>query len=476
MDRNRRTRPLSSPDDTRTGTRRGLVFVVAVVVGFAALLLHPPSRRVFIQLMHESQRRELQPALFQGAPLRSRNGGRDRVYLIGTQSEKVLTFSRRSPHLTRRHYLHVDLWAVDADVNEVAWRKRLRSYEGRQREGRILTDFELLGVDGDTLWVNVEGPLALSLPDGGLRADGARIDAVNPRLAGKRVGDRGYVAFGRNGLQLTLDDASQWRIDAHDLRAAPRDTPVRHPERIVAPAQRHSTSAFQVRAMPIGDRWLGLLTDSEARHLSTPPRVPGRDPDERPGALQQHLESQHVPAPLHQPLPQPYRLWSARVERVSAAPREWPRDWPDNWGTRPHFSDYSVLPASPEFLRAGLLRPHSGSEMPFWFRQPDSVLVLHSAKLGEAGRLELARVAGPRGEVVWRSPLPLSELLSLMHADGDLLLLGQEPVEHEGGEVRTHAKLVRVDVARGDSRVLDLTLESLRPASVEDTLSARAAR
>lgn len=447
-----------------------------VMLGFAALMLHAPSRRLFVQLMHESQRRELEPALFQGAALRSRNGERDRVYLISTQSERVLTFSRRSPHMTRRHYLHVDLWAVAAGLDEIAWRKRLRSYEGRQREGRVLTDFELLGVDGDTLWVNVEGPLAISLPDGALRADGAHIDATNPRLAGRRVDERGYVAFGRNGLQLTLDDASQWRIDAHDLAAAPRDTRVRHPERIVVPAQRRSTSAFQVRAIPIGDHWLGLLTDSEAQHLSTPPRVPGRDPDERPGAMQQHLERQHVPAPLHDPLPQPYRLWSARVAQVSAAPPDWPKDWPDNWGTRARFSDYAVLPASPAFLRAGLLRPHPDSDVPFWYREPDSVLVLHSAKLGAAGRLVLTRIAGPRGDVVWRAPLPLSELLSVMHADGDLVLLGQEPVEHERGDVRTHAKLVRIDVAGGATRVLDLTTDSLRPGASDDAASPHRAR
>lgn len=473
MARHPDTQPPSHADPARRLARRSLVLVVAVALGFAALMLHAPSRRVFIQLMHEGQRRELEPALFQGAPLRSRNGGRDQAYLIGTQSEEVLTVSRRSPHVTRRHYLHVDLWAVDASLGKVAWRKRLRSYEGRQREGRVLTDFELLGVDGDTLWVNVEGPLAISLPDGGLRADGARIDAVNPRLAGRRVDERGYVAFGRNGLQLTLDDASQWRIDAHDLSAAPRDTPVRHPERIVAPAPRRSTSAFQVRAIPIGDRWIGLLTDGEARHLSTPPRVPGRGPDERPGAMQQYLEAQHVPAPLHQPLPQPYRLWSAHVEQVSAAPPDWPKDWPDNWGTRPRFSDYAVLPASPVFLRAGLLRPHPDSDIPFWYREPDSVLVLHSGKLGEAGRLELTRVAGPRGDVAWRVPLPSSELLSVMHADGDLLLLGQEPVAHEHGEERLHTRLVRIDVARGTARALDLTAESLRPETSDAAASPR---
>src|SRR5690606_4911549 len=174
--------------------------------------------------------RELEPALFQAAQLRTDAGGADRIYLLSTQSESVLRVSRRPNVLSREEFLHVDLWAVDAQTATIAWRRRVRSYRGEERAGRVLTGFQLLGVDGTTLWMNVEGPLGVSLPEGRVVADGVRIDARNPRLAGRRVDEPGYVAFGRHGLQLTLDDASQWRIDASDLSAAPRDTPVRDPD------------------------------------------------------------------------------------------------------------------------------------------------------------------------------------------------------------------------------------------------------
>jgi hypothetical protein len=377
----------------------------------------------------------------------------------------------------RRDYLHIDLWALDATGATVAWRKRLRSYEGKQREGRILPAFALLGADGGTLWINVEGPLGVALPEGRIVADGARIDALNPRLAGKRVDEPGYIAFGRNGLQLTLDDASQWRIDASDLLAAPRDTPVHDPAGIAGPAPLAATSAFQVRALPIGNRWLGVLTDKEAEHLRHPPVVPGRDPGERPGVMQRFLEENHVPVPLHDPLPQPYRLWGARMEQVSAAPPDWPKDWPDRWGTRPQFSDYAVLPESPVFLRAGLLRPHRDSEIPFWYRDPDSVLVLHTDKLGEAGRLHLTRIVGPRGSTVWHVPLPFTALDSVMHREADLVLWGHEPMQgpaDHGSSAATHHKLVRLDVASGRTRVLDLTTESLRTDHLVPAMAASA--
>ena len=443
--------------------------ILLVLLG-AGLMLHGETRRLLSALLVDGERRELQPAIFQGPPLRTANGGRDLVFLVSTQSEAVIGVSRRPARVFRRDYLHIDLWAVDAASATVAWRKRLRSFEGSEREGRILPGFELLGADGGTLWVNVEGPLGVALSDGHIVADGARIDERNPQFPGKRVDEPGYVAFGRHGLQVTLDDASQWRIDAHDLRAEPRDTPVSDPARIVAPALRAATSAFQVRALPIANRWLGLLTEKEARHLGHPPVVQGRDPDERPGAMQQFLERNHVPPPLHEPLPEPYRLWGARMEQVSAAPPDWPKDWPDRWGTRPEFSEYKVLPDSPTFLRAGLLRPHRDGDIPFWYRDPDSVLVLHADRLGVAGRLHLTRIAGPRGTTVWRAALPFTELDSVMHRDADLVLWGRGPTRGSSADgsaaAPAHQMFVRIDTATGKALVRDLTLESLDMAPV----------
>jgi len=420
------------------------------------------------QLLGTGAIRDLQPALFQAAPLRTDQGGTDRVYLLSTQSETITQFAgiRRSSR-PRRDLLHVDLWAINADTASVAWRKRLRTYEGDERAGRDLRGFDLLGADGKTLWLTLEGPLGVSLDDGSVVADRARIDARNPAIAGKRVDELGYVAFGRHGLQVTLNDASQWRIDASDLLAAPRDTPVRDPRGIVPPARyaRGSSSAFVTRALPIGERWLGLMTDQEADFYRKPPVIPGRDPNERPGVMQQFLEENHIPAALLEPKPQQYRLWGARMVQVSAAPPGWPAELPDKWGTRPKFSDYRALPQAPGFLRAGLLRDDGERELALWYRQPDSVLVLHRDKLGHDGRLQLTRVSGPAGQPVWSAALPMDELQSVMRRDNDLLLLGSEPPAPTGKPDDEHGpslKLVRVDVSTGRTTALDLTAESLK--------------
>jgi hypothetical protein len=223
-----------------------------------------------------------------------------------------------------------------------------------------------------------------------------------------------------------------------------------------------------MRSLSIGKAWLGVLTDAEAEYLSHPPTIPGRDPNERPGALQQFLNENHVPQPLNDPLPQAYRLWKARLTEVSAAPSGWPKELPDRWGKRTEFSDYRPLPDAPSFLKAGLLREHSDAKVPLWYRDPDSVLVLHTDKLGPAGRLVVSRVSGPDGVPVWKVSLPLASLHSAMRGENDLFMWGREPgAKDERGTDwdSEHAKLVRIDVASGQSIVLDLTVEGLtRPA------------
>lgn len=450
-------------------TLAALGVLLLVLLGIAGLwVVQQGGGAGLRQVLATGGFKQLQPALFQSAPLRTDQGGADRVYLLSTQSETITgAMGRRSANRVRRELLHVDLWAIDARNATLAWRKRLRTYEGAERAGRDLRGFELLGADGNTLWLTVDGPLGVSLSDGGVVADGARIDAKNPAMAGKRIDEGGYIAFGRHGLQLTLNDASQWRIDASDLSAAPRDTDVRNPAGIVPPAKSGSTSHFMTRALPIGERWLGVMTDQEAELYRNKPVIPGRDPNERPGAMQQFLEENHVPAPLLEPKPQPYRVWGARVQQVSAAPRDWPKNFPDRWGKRPKFSDYQVLPESPRFLRAGLLHeglPQQGGsqEQALWYRGPDSVLVLHSDKLGQRGRLQLTRVSGPLGKPVWSLPLPMDELRSVMRRDNDLMLLGSEPAAtRKSEEEGPHLKVVRVDVTGGKTSVLDLTTESL---------------
>ena len=456
-----------------------LLVLVLGYVGYLAIVLGPDLATLDWAALMRGYERILEPAELRGPPLRTAQGGVDRVYLLTTQSERIVPLRLgRVAAMKARQLLHVDVWAFDASTGQPAWRRRVRSFEDRG-----LLNFETLGADGVTLWLFVREPLAVSLQDGALVADGARIEAANPSMAGKRVDQPGYVAFGAQGLQLTLSDSTQWIVDGDTFAAQPRATAPGTADGIVVPAHDAPyTHQFQLRGLPLGTMWLGVLTDEEAATLQAEPVVPGAEPGERRGAAADFYERQHVPGELSAG-PVPYRLWSAAVARVSAAPSGWSAELPDNWGTRDKFSDYKPLPEAPAFLQAGLLGD-GRSERPFWFRKPDSVLVLHHDKLGDAGRLRVARVSGPAGRVIWDAALTLAALETSMFGESTLAFVGTapNPAHDPRSEVsrETHETLVVLNVASGDVARYDLTAESVveaeAPAAIATATDERIER
>jgi hypothetical protein len=179
------------------------------------------------------------------------------------------------------------------------------------------------------------------------------------------------------------------------------------------------------------------------------------------------LASQHVPDRLSPQL-RPYRLWSAKVTKVSAAPRDWPKDLPDNWGTRDQFGDYAALPEAPAFLQAGLLG-NGVDEHAMWFRDPDSVAVLFHDKVGPDARVRVARVAGPAGRVVWDAALDLAVVEGAFYGPTTLAFVGTVPnpahVPDDEVSRAEHERIVAVDVATGTVASFDLSAESARPAA-----------
>ncbi len=437
-----------------------LLGLVLIQVGYLAIALGDDVWKLTLTSMLRGEERVLQPAELRGPPLRTA----DTLYVLTTQQERVVPLrfvGRRLGSASPRDYTHVDLWAFDVAKGAPGWRRRVRTFEG----GGLIT-FAILGLDGGTLWLSIREPLAVAVTDGTIVADSARLEDLNPDFKGKRVDDPGYVAFGGQGLQVTLSDATQWVVDGGTLRAARREVAPKDRPGVVAPSETRSTSRFQMRGLAIGTtRWLGVLTDKEAERLQAPPVVPGRDPNERPGVMDDFLASIHVPGDLTvQPVA--YRLWGAKVTKVSAAPKEWPKDWPDKWGTRDEFSDYAALPEGPTFLQAGLLGD-GRSDHPYWVRDPDSVLVLHHDKIGSAGRLKVTRIAGPGGRVVWDAALTLDELESVTIGPGKVAFVGTEPNPHYVPTDETtreeHEKIVILDVASGNAAIYDLTASSVLP-------------
>lgn len=396
-----------------------------------------------------------------GAPLRIAVAGSDAVFLMSSQWETRITGGSHRWRVDRgtEKVLHVDLWRFDAATMQPAWRRRLLT----ERHG-VRSQLALLGADGDRLWLFVRQPIVVSATDGGVMGNAERIEARNPPLAGVLPRDSGfYKFFAGHGLVLTSADARAWRIDAATLEAKPWLPQSSKPrDSLVAPPYfvPMSTSSFQKRGMQLPNDWLGVLTDAEAAKFAAKPVIPGRRPDERPGAMQEVLESQHYPTDLDHSGPNRFRVWRAKVEQVSAAPAGWSKDLPDDWGTRPKYSDYKALPESPEFLRAGLLSD-GRSKLPIWLRSPDSVLILHRDRIDDEGRLFLARIVGPDGRVAWNAGLGLSILQAVAPGPDTIVLYGREypsaPDLHGNPYNDAHEKLVSVATGSGNVRVFDIT-------------------
>lgn len=185
--------------------------------------------------------------------------------------------------------------------------------------------------------------------------------------------------------------------------------------------------------------WLGLLAESELEQAKT------------------------VKAVSHQmdfTQPRRHRLHRARFEAYKT-----------DFGTSHYFVDPSPLPESPEFLMAGLLAAEAGSfqaQTALWRRDPDSVFVLSRDRLGEEGRLQVARVAGPAGKPVWSTALPLSNMSAWLPGESHGMMLGPDPSAQRSpmAEERDNPvmQIVSIDLVTGAIKTFNPDLHRDWPA------------
>lgn len=344
------------------------------------------------------------------------DGGR--VYLLTGQWRTIATPGGRSNN--RRVYtdLFVDLWAIHARNAMPLWRKRLQIERGGAMDGR-----SLLGVDGDTVWILLQGNLvALSASDGTVLARAGQVEDLNPELKGLMPTEDRYFVFNRRGLHITAADARMWHVDPRTFKVSV-DTDPTTPLEGVFPPEYISPGAsgmHLVRGLDVPDHWLGLLTEAEAKTFEENNNIGGLTPETR------------------------RRLWGAKAVKAN-----------NFFGEYLDYTELAPLPESPEFLDGGLLREYVvGQQLPpLWARDPDSVFVLYRERLGETGTLHLARVAGPKGNVLWDAPLPLTIIQSVKRMDNTLVIFGREYRDGDP-DIRdtvrdSPQRLVAVDIATG---------------------------
>ncbi len=371
-----------------------------------------------------------------GAPVFAKTAEGDRAYLLTGQWRRIRPPGR---YTTGYDYVefYVDMWAVDAATAKPVWRKRLET----ERGGGMI-DREFLGVDGNAVWLLLHGKLvALSASDGSVIAPVGTVESLNPELKGLMPTDSRYIVFDSRGLCITAADARLWRVDPATFKVAevvsvpqpPKEGT--YPPEFITPG---GNGLHLVRGLEMTNSWLGLLTEEEAKVLETSNRTTALTPEVR------------------------RRVWGAKAHT------------PDE--TIPMYRNYTELkplPETPEFLDAGLLREYSqAQQLPaLWVTDPASVFVLHRERLGEAGKLRLARVSGPVGKVEWEAALPLTNVQSVKKMEKHILIFGHEYLEGDpdiSDALRdSPQRLVSVEIATGAVHVHTHSVSDTHPEAVK---------
>lgn len=382
------------------------------------------------------------PASVADAPVRMVTPDGDRVYLMTSQWRTFRTRGTRSGTSYTR--LFVDVWGFDAANAKPVWRTRIADERGGVNMGR-----KLLGAHGGVLWL-LDGKelVGLSPKDGSRIADAATLEAANPALRGVVPAEDRYYRFDPQGLSFTAADGRDWRLTGSGSASAP-DGPrldidgQRAPPKpgVYLPARNaggNGSWAFYSRGLNVGNTmWLGLLAEPEVAPFRSGGAIGGVDPERFPRT----------------------RLWSAKIGKTQTF-----------FGPKPTFADFKPLPEGPEYLTAGLLQDgRCCHNTPILLFKPDSVLVLHKDRLGDAGKFRLTRASGPLGKPVWSVELPLSALEAVMPGKTSVAIYGRRdepPLFGRDRRPESVDQLIAIDYATGRMGAYGFRIKATEPQDI----------
>ncbi|WP_265594090.1 PA2928 family protein [Haloferula sp. BvORR071] len=387
-----------------------------------------------------------------------------RLYYLTSQWEKRIfrTSSRSSSSTRTEGRLNIDLWELDAATAQPVVRRRIK-------QAKVNGDAKAMGMEQGILWARIPELIGIRLSDGEIVADATKIEARNPTLAGLMPKPAQAGTFltesmqplkfsPQTGMIVRLDDARLVRIDPLTLEATPhkesQDSSKAGPETFGSKVVSISNGmdwwamvrglAIQAPAEGKNGQWLGLLAETDLAMM----------------------QERHVISPqMDFSTPRRQKLHRAELKTVQ-----------EFLGAQLTFENPSVLAESPEFLMAGLLTQGSGGtngQSAMYRREPDSVFVLSRDRLGEQGRLQLARISGPKGTPVWATALPLSDMGAWLPGERYAVMLGPDPsAQHspmaEEGE-NTVPQVIAIDLKSGEVKSFNPDLHRDWPVQVSGT-------
>ena len=382
----------------------------------------------------------------QGPAAMVQSGATPNLWLLSKQEEKrmVSVFgggTRGTTTFRTDTFFHFNVEAIDPVSTKTLWKQGIASFGDPKAAGakpsRVIgsqVDARLLGQDGDIVWLLIgDEPYALDAKDGHVLVDGAGIEAANPALKGLLPSEARLYGFDQ-GLVFMSADARSFvvRGPKHEAVAYERPPPARPDIQLKANGMpvivpmRPPMGEVPARQAQLGGAWLGLYSPKEAEDIL----------DDRSG----------------ESLKYPYTV----KDEGATARRSFLRA---TMTTEQHFDEsferiatLTPVPDAPVFLKGRFFKK-PGTDEAMLFDQPTSVLVWHSTRMDDAGRLALARVDDSL-HVLWRAELPLSEPDVIRHVaswqlPGRIVAIGELRTQDDGGVQHRDPYLVSVDLASG---------------------------
>jgi hypothetical protein len=347
-------------------------------------------------------------------------------------------------------FFHFQVQAFDPIAAKPLWQKRLITFGDPDAKGtepsRVIgsaVEARLLGQDGALVWLLIgDAPFAVNAADGGIVADGDKLQQANPELKGLLPSEAKHYGFDR-GLVLMTADARQFVVRGPELKAVAW-TPPAPPAEPEGPLQANGMHAL-VPSMPLGEvharqvtldgQWLGLYSEKEAAEAGNDDwgrnlRYPYQVLDE--GSLARRT------------------FWRAKIVNAQRFDDKFQR-----------LSELTPIAGAPVFLK-GRFQTAGFSGQPLVLNEPASVLVWHSTRIDDAGRMALARL-GADLKPLWDTELPLSETdvvrrNSTWQLSGYFVVVGELQSENAGVTSRV-PQLVSIDLKSGQIRSAELTGE-----------------
>lgn len=369
------------------------------------------------------------------------------------RSRRIGGGSRSIGKLVTDRYTHLRVQAHGpADANRV-WLKELKVL--KDDAGGVGARVRILGQHGDVVWVWVhDQPLALSARDASVLADRARLEQVNPELTGLFSNELKYYVM-MDALVATLADGRHVRLRPPGFRAEPYEIANEEEFRMAGNMSSswnggYPTKAFGMRHGVFDGRWIGLLSDKEAKDGE----------DDSWG--DHHYDAAEI-VDEGDTARRRFRLAKTEVRkdaygqdyvRLGSLP---PMDGADTW-LQGLLLKRTPEPGTPVFtLRGRIWKPTTGA--PLQLTGPPGVLVLHRTRMDAQGRLAVSRLDAKFREQ-WRATLPYQELSNRWETGPQLLLYGSWN-DAQPGMSDNHEALLALDLGSGRWSGWDIGAETL---------------